>query len=201
MLGGLDGSAKPAGLHTVWGQPEDECSEGSSSYKREALTGVEWVSLSESIDTESSSQSGSVVDVDAVRRKILEGAAHDGSAEEDDGELPSKGSERHESGKCVPCHYFNTKAGCMNGKSCTFCHLHSKEARLRPCKAKRAKAKTKAGILDQSFHDPNEMQKVAAELSSQGGYLESVVKSKLRNKDKEPTSADTTKRRPNIMSL
>lgn len=50
----------------------------------------------------------------------------------------SKGCDLHKTGTCRPCHYVATKAGCMNGAECEFCHLpHPRRARQRPCKTKR----------------------------------------------------------------
>jgi len=56
-------------------------------------------------------------------------------------DLWSRGSVRHNDGKCRPCHYIQTKDSCLNGKDCEFCHLPHKKLRLRPSKNKRAKCK------------------------------------------------------------
>eukprot|EP00747_Dinoflagellata_sp_TGD_P088915 gnl/TRDRNA2_/TRDRNA2_164156_c2_seq2.p1 gnl/TRDRNA2_/TRDRNA2_164156_c2~~gnl/TRDRNA2_/TRDRNA2_164156_c2_seq2.p1 ORF type:complete len:454 (-),score=101.00 gnl/TRDRNA2_/TRDRNA2_164156_c2_seq2:215-1576(-) len=38
-------------------------------------------------------------------------------------ELPSKGAERHGTGKCRPCAWFWKPQGCSNGKECEHCHV------------------------------------------------------------------------------
>eukprot|EP00930_Biecheleria_cincta_P067864 TRINITY_DN5479_c1_g1_i1.p1 TRINITY_DN5479_c1_g1~~TRINITY_DN5479_c1_g1_i1.p1 ORF type:complete len:306 (+),score=72.16 TRINITY_DN5479_c1_g1_i1:54-920(+) len=94
----------------------------------------------------------------------------------------SKGAAQHAEGLCRPCHYVNTKTGCANGESCSFCHLqHPKRVRPRPCKSKRSKCKRIAGILDSVLQDnPNEFDDAVTYLSSKGGYMKSVVKSKVK---------------------
>eukprot|EP00448_Togula_jolla_P006530 CAMPEP_0170600750 /NCGR_PEP_ID=MMETSP0224-20130122/17497_1 /TAXON_ID=285029 /ORGANISM="Togula jolla, Strain CCCM 725" /LENGTH=504 /DNA_ID=CAMNT_0010925489 /DNA_START=48 /DNA_END=1562 /DNA_ORIENTATION=- len=37
--------------------------------------------------------------------------------------LPSEGSAGHAAGTCRPCAHHNRPAGCVKGKSCTFCHI------------------------------------------------------------------------------
>jgi len=39
------------------------------------------------------------------------------------GELPSKGSVTHGSGKCRPCAWFWKAQGCQNAKECGYCHM------------------------------------------------------------------------------
>lgn len=44
----------------------------------------------------------------------------------------------HALGRCKPCLFALTSAGCDNGDACTFCHLkHSRRNCKRPCKGKR----------------------------------------------------------------
>jgi len=99
----------------------------------------------------------------------------------------SLGSEKHKMGQCRPCHYVFSKTGCQNGKTCNFCHLlHPKRFRPRPCKSKRSKCKQLAAVLDQVLaDDPERFQSVAEQLSAQGGYLHTVVKSKLHSMAKK----------------
>lgn len=107
----------------------------------------------------------------------------------------SKGSELHESGQCKPCHYVNTKTGCSNGEDCDFCHLsHQKKNRPRPCKSKRTKCKKMAGLLDQVLaEDPNHLDETVTMLATQGDYLRTVVKNKLRNIQKDSTAPANVK--------
>lgn len=94
----------------------------------------------------------------------------------------SAGAAMHAQGQCRPCHYVSTKTGCMNGADCTFCHLaHPKRVRPRPCKSKRAKCKRLVGVLDVMLAaDPASFQDTVERLSKQGGYLRTVVKSKVK---------------------
>eukprot|EP00435_Cladocopium_sp_Y103_P015514 s1529_g3.t2 len=122
----------------------------------------------------------------------------DAAVPEGEGEW-SVGSEGHAQGQCRPCHYVFAKTGCQNGRECNFCHLpHPKRFRPRPCKSKRFKCKQLAAVLDQVLDDdPDSFQNVVEQLSSQGGYLNTVVKSKLRTmakrsaKSEARSSADT----------
>mmetsp|Transcript_99264 Transcript_99264/g.281084 ORF Transcript_99264/g.281084 Transcript_99264/m.281084 type:complete len:228 (+) Transcript_99264:135-818(+) len=97
--------------------------------------------------------------------------------------LPSPGSAKHGTGNCIPCHYVNSKAGCLNGSDCPFCHLHAKAQ--RPCKTRRAKAKSIAGVLHAGFPSADDREKVAAELVKKGTYMETVIRSKLKRIDKQ----------------
>lgn len=93
----------------------------------------------------------------------------------------SAGSEFHNVGKCRPCHYVSTKAGCVNGAECLFCHLdHPKRRRPRPCKSKRAKCKRLAASLEVAASGPEQVNAMATELSVQRGYLRAVFKSRMR---------------------
>jgi len=104
----------------------------------------------------------------------------------------SVGSEGHAQGQCRPCHYVFAKTGCQNGRQCNFCHLpHPKRFRPRPCKSKRFKCKQLAAVLDQVLDDdPDSFQSVVDQLSSQGGYLNTVVKSKLRSMAKKSVKSE-----------
>ncbi|CAE7262877.1 unnamed protein product [Symbiodinium pilosum] len=129
-------------------------------------------------------------------------------AEEGEGAW-SVGSENHATGQCRPCHYVFAKSGCTNGESCTFCHLpHPKRFRPRPCKSKRYKCKRLAAVLDKVFdNDPDSFQSVVEQLSAQGGYLNTVVKSKVRSlqqKTQAPEPQEKEVRRvlkPGLVSL
>lgn len=115
----------------------------------------------------------------------------DAAVPEGEGEW-SVGSEGHAQGQCRPCHYVFAKTGCQNGRECNFCHLpHPKRFRPRPCKSKRFKCKQLAAVLDQVLDDdPDSFQNVVEQLSSQGGYLNTVVKSKLRTMAKRSAKSE-----------
>ncbi|CAE7875116.1 unnamed protein product [Symbiodinium sp. KB8] len=125
--------------------------------------------------------------VELLENKDLDSEAED-EADDADVAVTSKGeSESHALGTCRPCHYVYAKSGCTNGAACAFCHLpHPKKFRPRPCKSKRSKCKRLAAVLDKVFDgDPDYFQSMVEELSAQGGYLNTVVKSKVKSlKDK-----------------
>eukprot|EP00747_Dinoflagellata_sp_TGD_P088912 gnl/TRDRNA2_/TRDRNA2_164156_c2_seq17.p1 gnl/TRDRNA2_/TRDRNA2_164156_c2~~gnl/TRDRNA2_/TRDRNA2_164156_c2_seq17.p1 ORF type:complete len:454 (-),score=94.17 gnl/TRDRNA2_/TRDRNA2_164156_c2_seq17:215-1576(-) len=64
-------------------------------------------------------------------------------------ELPSKGAERHGTGKCRPCAWFWKPQGCSNGKECGHCHA-CPEAELKNRK------KEKQAILRSQNGNENE---------------------------------------------
>lgn len=125
--------------------------------------------------------------VELLENKDLDSEAED-EADDADVAVTGKGeSESHALGTCRPCHYVYAKSGCTNGAACAFCHLpHPKKFRPRPCKSKRSKCKRLAAVLDKVFDgDPDYFQSMVEELSAQGGYLNTVVKSKVKSlKDK-----------------
>ncbi|CAE8595779.1 unnamed protein product, partial [Polarella glacialis] len=91
---------------------------------------------------------------------------------------------------------------------CAFCHLaHPKRFRPRPCKSKRSKCKRLAGMLDSVFaNDPEQFDEAVSLLSTQGGYLQTVVKSKVRNlQNQDEMETETTATlgllKPGLLSL
>jgi len=164
-------------MHQVWGGAEissGSYTSGASSSnveETEKYDNIEWNSISESTNSASLEHSGRNPNDDFVETQNPKEPLPNG--------LPSRGSIKHESGKCSPCHYFHTKAGCKNGSTCCYCHMHGKDFRPRPCKSKRAKAKSQVGVLD-NIDDPEDLERRAAEMESKGGYLKVVVQSKLR---------------------
>jgi len=94
------------------------------------------------------------------------------------------GAEKHAAGQCKPCRYLTTKAGCMNGNECRWCHMdHPQRVRLRPCKSARMKCKRMAAKLDQvKQNEPENLDNAIDSLqtrSSQSRYLLTVLKCKL----------------------
>mmetsp|Transcript_49548 Transcript_49548/g.111439 ORF Transcript_49548/g.111439 Transcript_49548/m.111439 type:complete len:239 (-) Transcript_49548:105-821(-) len=177
-------------MHQVWGDREVSDSGRSDSGSQGAPSsqdGVIWNRQSDSSFSRSSSAASGRQETSARVPAALDDLS---DKDEDDGkgecvapssELPSLGSEKHATGNCTPCHYFCSRKGCALGASCFFCHLHEGEYRARPCKAKRAKAKVQASVLDLNIHTPEEVQRMADCMVGQGQYLETVVKSKLRD--------------------
>ena len=62
------------------------------------------------------------------------------AASSDRKELPSLGSAGHAFGTCKPCGFFYAK-GCLNGVSCSFCHLCDRGEKKRRQKHKKASLK------------------------------------------------------------
>lgn len=126
---------------------------------------------------------------EALLEQVLldEEEGEDGEDQEEGPGTWSAGSKYHEYGHCKPCHYVSTRNGCSNGEQCGFCHLaHPKRFRPRPCKSKRSKCKRLAGLLDEVLAtEPEQFDDVAQVLATQGGYLRTVVKSKLRTMHKQ----------------
>mmetsp|Transcript_1982 Transcript_1982/g.4536 ORF Transcript_1982/g.4536 Transcript_1982/m.4536 type:complete len:284 (-) Transcript_1982:99-950(-) len=140
-----------------------------------------------------------------LENKDLDSEADDNTAA-DTGTGEAGGS--HALGTCRPCHYVYAKSGCTNGAACAFCHLpHPKRFRPRPCKSKRSKCKRLAAVLDKVFDgDPDYFQSMVEELSAQGGYLNTVVKSKVRSlqdKTQDPVPLKQVQRvlKPGLVSL
>jgi len=123
----------------------------------------------------------------------------------------SKGSDAHHSGQCRPCHYLQTKLGCVKGVDCEFCHLsHTKKSRPRPCKAKRTQCKRMLGMLDTVFAPNSDQFAEAAEmLSAKSPYMRTVIRSRMKLQEGEdggPGAADAyddgeENDRRNIVSL
>lgn len=83
----------------------------------------------------------------------------------------------HTRGMCKPCFYFNSRAGCMSGTNCKFCHLaHPKRMRPRPCKAKRAQCKEIVGLLKATLQeDSQEFQQLSQKLSEENPYFGALL--------------------------
>jgi len=182
-------------MHQVWGGAEissGSYTSGASSSnveETEKYDNIEWNSISDSTNSaslEHSGQIGSNPTDDSVEAQNPEEPLPNG--------LPSPGSIQHESGKCNPCHYFHTKTGCKIGSTCCYCHMHGMDVRPRPCKSKRAKAKSQVGILD-NIDDPEDLKQCAAEMESRGGYLKVLVQSKLRQQQHQQEQAQTEEKK------
>jgi len=95
---------------------------------------------------------------------------------------PSIGSKQHDSGDCKPCLY-NSKAGCLNGRECLFCHFpHTRKNRPRPCKAKRTQCKQIANMLYTAFDESSrEFQEASHRLSNESTYMRMILGGTLRN--------------------
>mmetsp|Transcript_63474 Transcript_63474/g.164734 ORF Transcript_63474/g.164734 Transcript_63474/m.164734 type:complete len:304 (-) Transcript_63474:121-1032(-) len=96
----------------------------------------------------------------------------------------SRGSAKHAEGKCRPCHYVRTTAGCLNAENCDFCHLaHRRKNRPRPHRRKRMQCKKYADMLeDAEANNPEVFREAIEGLSSRSAYLQSVVLHRLRDK-------------------
>lgn len=94
--------------------------------------------------------------------------------------LLSKGSLKHDQRKCMPCHFFRRKQGCVNGVKCRFCHLHG-EMRNRPDKRRREKARQEVDEWEQMECDPQTKGKIAAKLASKDAYFKMLIERKLKD--------------------
>jgi len=115
------------------------------------------------------------------------------------GGLMSKGSAKHKDGKCRPCHYIHTSAGCASGKECRFCHMpHTGQSKSRLGASKRNMCKQIADAVELKLQgDPEGILHAAALLGSRSHYLRSILEervSALAANDGSPASA--TARRP-----
>jgi len=90
---------------------------------------------------------------------------------------PAEMAELHKAGECRPCLYLNSKASCLYGFSCRFCHMpHPKKNRPRPCKAKRTQCKQIVNMLHTVFtEDSREFQEASLRLSSESSYMRSIL--------------------------
>jgi len=98
-----------------------------------------------------------------------------------DVELWSKGSEKHGAGKCRPCHFFHTKAGCSSGSKCKFCHVpHTNSGKLRVGMSKRIACKRIADSLQSKCAgDPQAFNRELEEWSSHSSYLRNILEERL----------------------
>lgn len=63
--------------------------------------------------------------------------------------LISTGSQLHDKGSCRPCIFFMKQVGCLNGKSCEFCHLrHPPRVRHRRHRKKASKERETGATAD-----------------------------------------------------
>lgn len=86
-------------------------------------------------------------------------------------------AELHAAGRCKPCLYQNSKAGCMSGARCRFCHeAHAKKNRSRPCRAKRVQRQQMLTMLNVIFTPESpEFQDFSERLSSESTYARSLL--------------------------
>jgi len=103
---------------------------------------------------------------------------------EESASLLSKGSSKHDQGKCMPCHFFQRKQGCANGTNCRFCHLHD-EMRNRPDKRKRVKARRAVDEWEQMEGGSQTKGEMAAKLATKDSYTKMLLERRLRDMDDE----------------
>lgn len=110
-----------------------------------------------------------------------------------------KGNEdqqrQHAAGACRPCLYHKTKAGCVNGAACGFCHLpHARPARrARPSKAERTHCKLLVAMMDGMSEGDADAADRLADISeprdSRGNpskYMLSILKARDRQRHAAP---------------
>jgi len=91
----------------------------------------------------------------------------------------SKGSLKHDLGKCTPCHFFQRKQGCTSGAKCRFCHLHE-DMRDRPDKRKREKARKAVDNWEQQDCSPQAKGEMAARLAMKDSYTRMLVERRMK---------------------
>jgi len=96
-----------------------------------------------------------------------------------DGLLLSKGSLKHDLGKCTPCHFFQRKQGCASGAKCRFCHLHE-DMRDRPDKRKRERARKIVDNWEQQDCSPQVKGEMAARLAVKDSYTRMLVERRMK---------------------
>lgn len=96
--------------------------------------------------------------------------------------LWSKGSAKHREGKCRPCHYFHTTAGCLSGRDCRFCHIpHTGKGKSRLGMSKRILCKRVADSVEENFQGNLEGFRGAIDtLASRSPYLRSILEDRLK---------------------
>jgi len=91
----------------------------------------------------------------------------------------SKGSLKHDLGKCTPCHFFHRKQGCTSGARCRFCHLHE-DMRDRPDKRKRERARKIVDNWEQQDCSPQVKGEMAARLAVKDSYTRMLVERRMK---------------------
>jgi len=87
---------------------------------------------------------------------------------------------------CTPCHFVNAAKGCKLGEACAFCHVHVFASRMRPSKAKRAKAKRLADGLETQLQ-PEELTSVTSGMGNRRPYFLSIMRGKARQMKQDAT--------------
>mmetsp|Transcript_125268 Transcript_125268/g.243842 ORF Transcript_125268/g.243842 Transcript_125268/m.243842 type:complete len:317 (-) Transcript_125268:52-1002(-) len=113
-----------------------------------------------------------------------EAASAAGQTPEESPSWFSKGSLKHDKGKCTPCHFFQRKQGCTSGAKCRFCHLHE-DMRDRPDKRKRDKARRAVDEWQQKDCDAQTKREMAAKLAEKDAYTKMLLERRLRDMDDE----------------
>mmetsp|Transcript_74372 Transcript_74372/g.208806 ORF Transcript_74372/g.208806 Transcript_74372/m.208806 type:complete len:214 (+) Transcript_74372:47-688(+) len=85
----------------------------------------------------------------------------------------SKGSAKHDRGRCKPCRFVYSRTGCESGAECAFCHLpHTDNSRNRIGVSKRDYCKSLAEKLRDSCEgEPETLVEIARSATSKSSYL------------------------------
>jgi len=94
----------------------------------------------------------------------------------------NKGSQKHDKGKCTPCHFFQRKQGCINGAKCRYCHLHD-DMRDRPDKRSRGKARKEVDEWEQKECDSQTKIVIAAKMATKDAYTKMLLQRRLKAMD------------------
>jgi len=128
------------------------------------MTSLEWQDPAElpiGVDAETFLKLVSFKEADALVDHVVS-AGHLVDEDSVGDEHPSFGSAKHAMNICKPCHYFNSKAGCKHGSSCSFCHYgHARRSTRDIPKSQRAQCLRHVAAVHQCLPGSNE--KVLAE--------------------------------------
>eukprot|EP00429_Kryptoperidinium_foliaceum_P097090 CAMPEP_0176246248 /NCGR_PEP_ID=MMETSP0121_2-20121125/32351_1 /TAXON_ID=160619 /ORGANISM="Kryptoperidinium foliaceum, Strain CCMP 1326" /LENGTH=234 /DNA_ID=CAMNT_0017585885 /DNA_START=1 /DNA_END=703 /DNA_ORIENTATION=+ len=108
--------------------------------------------------------------------------AASGGVSQRGGAVPSRGSQEHWGGGCVPCKYLRSKRGCIKGESCELCHLlHSEVGYTGARRMMRASAERRGAPRPQSAarRPPQDTRAAAARCDMSGGLSEPSPKPRM----------------------
>lgn len=99
----------------------------------------------------------------------------------------SLGSAAHSKGRCRPCHYIHTKAGCQNSRECLFCHVpHTRRGGLKAGKSKRLHCQEFVSSLEElGITSKEQITEAICVASSRSAYLRGILLRRLEHQAEE----------------
>jgi hypothetical protein len=102
----------------------------------------------------------------------------------------------HNSGRCRPCVYWKSRAGCISGEQCKFCHMEDhprKTNRPRPSKSKRLQCKQMVALVQTVFEsNPTALAVATEKLGSKSDYMRSILGQNHNYKSSSDSSSSVT---------